>query len=599
MSLQGRRPRWHVLHVVTFLGLFLPLALAACGGDDTTKSAAPTPTATAIPMVNMDLGIPKAALNSPVVGNLPGNTVLHVNVTFKSNEATIDKLDTQKVKQGTPTDVASLANQLGITDQQYQQIKSYFGIQDAKLQLSKLHTNLTIDAKASSLANLLHTTFVYHQYNGRKFFAPSTTLQLPKTIVDHILAIDGLDSFTQAPKPGVSRADFRPLSTSGKHGANDGCTVNGNYLLPQQIASAYGYSSFWKQGYYGRGTTVILPEMAAYNASDVQAYLSCVGYRGKLSVYNVAPAPDPNNGGDGQLEATLDIEMVAGMAPYANIEVYQTDGNSTQLSNGSYRDPMHDVLNQIVENNTNNQSFKVVSISWGGSELDATQYWMNIENNDFQYLTRTEHISVFVASGDCGAYETRQYPGQIAVQFPSSSPYVIGVGGTELSVNADGSRASEVTWSAQPKQSTCDNTWGSGGGVSQFFQQPKWQAAVANAGQNGGREVPDISAVAYNITLYAEGQWEYAYGTSAATPIWASGWSLLNQMLINKTQVYFYGPGTFYEAAASGGNTHPFFDIVQGNNLHYDASAGYDMTSGLGSPNLPELYNVLYPLTKQ
>jgi len=583
---------------VTFLGLLLPLALAACGGDDATKTSAPTPSPTAVQMVNVDLGIPKAALKSPVVGNLPGTTPLHVNVTFKSNEETLNKLDTQKVKTGKQTDVASLANQLGITDQQYQQIKSYFGVQDAKLQLSKLHTNLTIDAKASSIATLLHTTFVYHQYQGRKFFAPSTTLQLPKSVADYVLAIDGLDSFTQAPKPGVSGASFRPLPSAEKHTARAGCMVDGNYLLPQQIASAYGYSAFWKQGYYGRGTTVILPEMAAFNTTDVQTYLSCVGYRGKLNVYNVAPAPDPNNGGDGQFEATLDVEMVAGMAPYADIDVYQTDGNSTQLSNGSYRDPMHDVLNKIVNNNTNNQSFKVVSISWGESEQDATQYWMNTENNDFQYLSRTEHIGVFVASGDCGAYETRQYPGPLAVQFPSSSPYVTGVGGTKLAVNADGSRASEVTWSSSPKQNNCDNSWGSGGGVSQFFTQPKWQTSIASSGQNTGREIPDISATAYYIAVYADGQWEYAYGTSAATPIWASGWSLLNQMLINKTQTYFYGPASFYEAAANSGNLHPFFDVEEGNNLHYSASAGFDMASGLGSPNLPDLYNVLYTLTK-
>src|SRR5690348_3392353 len=162
MSLQRRQSRWHVLQITTFLMLLLPLALAACGGDDTTKSATPTPAPTnaSTQMVNFDLGIPKAALNSPVVGDLPGDTLLKVNVSFKPNEELLNKLDTQKGKTDDQTDAASLANQLGITDQQYAQVKSFFGVQDAKLQLSKLHTNLSIDAKASSLANLLHTKFV-------------------------------------------------------------------------------------------------------------------------------------------------------------------------------------------------------------------------------------------------------------------------------------------------------------------------------------------------------------------------------------------------------------------------------------------------------
>lgn len=606
MSLRGHRSRLYILHAVTFLALLS--LLAACGDDGTTKNAAPTPTPTAVQMVNFDLGIPKAALNSPVVGNLPDSTPLHINVTFKSNEAVLSKLDTQKVKKGNQTDVSTLANQLGITDQQYQQIKSYFGIQDAKLQLSKLHTNLSIDAKAGSIANLLHTKFVYHQYQGRKFFAPSSQLQLPKSIADSIIAIQGLDNYTKSPTPGIHGANFRPLTTTGKHAANANCTAAQNSLLPQEIRSAYGYDSFWKQGNMGSGTTVILPELAAFNTNDVQNYLNCIGYRGKLTVYNVAPAPDPNHdawGGDGQFEATLDIEMVAGMAPYANIEVYQTDGSTTQLPNGSYRDPLHDVFSAIIDNNTKNQDFKVVSISWGQGEGDETQSWMMAENSDLQYMTRTEYMTVFVASGDCGAYEMRQYPGPLSVSFPSSSPYAVGVGGTQLAVGGSGSRASEVVWSDSPKKSTCDNTWGSGGGVSQYFAQPKWQTPIGSGtvigtenGQNiVGREVPDISAVATNIAVYADGQWEYAYGTSAATPIWAAGWCLLNQMLIKKTQLFFYGPSAFYSAAKQGGQ--PFFDIEQGNNLHYSAQPGRDLTSGLGAPNLPGLYNALYPLTKQ
>lgn len=598
MSLQRHQSRWHLLQITAFLMLLLPLALAACGGDDTTKNATPTPAPTnaSTQMVNFDLGIPKAALDSPVVGDLPGDTLLKVNVSFKPNEELLNKLDTQKGKTDDQTDAASYANQLGITDQQYAQIKSFFGVQDAKLQLSKLHTNLSVEAKASSLANLLHTKFVYHQYQNRKFFAPATQLQLPKQVADQVIAINGLDSYKQALKPGIMGSTLQPLTTRQQHAANADCTVNGDQLLPKQIRTAYGYSSFWNQGYYGKGTTIILPELAAFNKNDVQNYLSCVGYRGKLSVVNVAPAPDPNKdlwGGSGIIEATLDIQMVAGMAPDANIVVYQTDGN-TELPDGTYRDPLHDVLRQIVDDNTNNHEFKVVSVSWGGAEKNETQSSSQALNSDLQYLTRVEHMTVFTASGDCGAYSLRKYPGELSVDFPSASPYSVGVGGTQLTVNANGTRASEVVWSESPQQADCDNSWGSGGGISELFAQPKWQTSFGI--DASGRAVPDVSAVATDIAMYIDGQWVIGGGTSAATPIWAAGWSLTNQQLINKTRTYFYGPAAFYAAARNNGT---FFDVRQGDNLHYKAGSGYDMTSGLGTPDLPKLYQALYPLTQE
>ena len=115
------------------LSLLLLLALAACGGGGQQASSTPTPSNQ---LVALDLGIPQKALNSPTAGNLAGTTQMHVLVTFKVNKALLKQLGAkQKNAPDQNNDLTAVANQLGITDQQYQQIKQFFGVQDLSIKL--------------------------------------------------------------------------------------------------------------------------------------------------------------------------------------------------------------------------------------------------------------------------------------------------------------------------------------------------------------------------------------------------------------------------------------------------------------------------------
>lgn len=149
--------------------------LSACGGStNSTQSSTPTSAASgAAQLVTFDLGIPKLALQSPTVGNLPDSTSLHVVVTFKPNDALLNKLGTQTTSSTQTTDGSTLANQLGITDQQYAEIKKFFGIQGVSLQLSKLHTTLALDAPASTFAKLLQTSFCLSSVSRAQVFRSS------------------------------------------------------------------------------------------------------------------------------------------------------------------------------------------------------------------------------------------------------------------------------------------------------------------------------------------------------------------------------------------------------------------------------------------
>ena len=113
------------------------------------------------------------------------------------------------------------------------------------------------------------------------------------------------------------------------------------------------------------------------------------------------------------------------------------------------------------------------------------------------------------------------------------------------------------------------------------------------------RQVPDVSALANNIAIYALGAWQSVGGTSAATPIWAAGFMLVNDALIHHTKgTFFYGPQVFYEVINSANRYRPYNDVRQGNNLFYPSTAGWDFATGWGSPNLVDFYEVLYNAVK-
>jgi kumamolisin len=560
--------------IASWLGLLLLLTpiLASCG--------APTP----LQMTTIDPGIPQAALNSPVVGPLPPNTQMRVGITFKISQSVLDKFDRQKIQPGHKSNLESFANTIGIDDATYQRIKDFFSLKGIELRLSKLHTHLTITASAKIFSTVLQTHFVTHRYNNRTFFAPATPPRLPKFLADSIDAITGLDNYSTPPQIGQIYSSFK--HNSPRYHPSQDCNADSRTLLPKEVAHAYGYDQLWNQGWHGENMTVNLVEIDGFDQNDIKNYLDCINFQGKIHVANIDGAPTQALG-----EATLDIDMVAGMARSVNIVDYQTDGNA----NGDIWTQVNDELQQIINDNTNNASSgSVVSISLGAAEdqIDASDR-VAIEKS-IQILTQVEHMTVFVASGDCGAFTDRVYR-NLSVSFPASDPWSTSVGGTELSVDGSGRRTGEVVWSNGSNPFSCKNRWGSGGGLSRVYSRPNWQDSygVNNQYSSGSREIPDISAAAFDLAVYFNGQWGAVGGTSAASPIWAAGLSLVNEGLIKQLGKYAYSPRMFYLAADKNNSMHPYYDVTRGNNLYYPATPGWDYPTGLGTPNLADFYQII------
>ena len=558
--------------VACFIGLLLCVPLLA--GCNT-----PTP----LQFVPIDLGIPSQALNSPVIGPLPGATKLHVRVTFKVSQNVMNKLSSD-IHPHQRSRLENLANQIGISDATYQQIKSFFNLQGIVLNLSKLHTNLSIDAKASTFARLFQTHFVVHRYNGRKFFAPATPPKLPRFLADSMAAVTGLDDYSSAPQHALTLSPGHPRSarTPGQD-----CYPLQDTLLPKEVAHAYGFDTLWNHGWHGEHMTVNLVEIDGFYQDDIQNYFDCINFQGNLNVVSVDAAPTQALG-----ETALDIEMVAGLARSVNIVDYQTDGNA----DGDIWSQVNDELQQIINDNTGNANAgDVVSLSLGSAEGDITGNDRTAIDQSLRLLTQVEHMRVFVASGDCGAFTDGIYR-SLSVSFPASDPWATSVGGTILQVNGGSNRANEVVWSDASNLSRCKNQWGSGGGNSQDFTRPGWQDAsgVNNQYSNGNhRQLPDVSAAAYALAVYFDGQWGAVGGTSAAAPIWAAGMALVNQGLVQQIGKFTASPQLFYIVNQGWPGMHPYYDVTRGNNLYYPATPGWDYASGLGTPNLWDFFYAL------
>ncbi len=319
----------------------------------------------------------------------------------------------------------------------------------------------------------------------------------------------------------------------------------------------------------GAGQTIGLLEFGGgYSPSDLTRYFAgagvaeptvvAVGLDGAAN----APTGDPN-GPDAEVE--LDIEIAGTLAPGATIVVYFAPNTEQGFA---------DALTGAVHDSTHRPEF--VSVSWGGPEESwSTSARAALE--DAAQDGASQGVTVLAASGDQGASDGEP-AGTLAVDFPASSPYVVGCGGTRLELSGT-TIVSEVVWN-----DLAENEGASGGGVSELFPRPTYQRSanvpLAPDGDSG-RGVPDVAADADPETGYAvfvDGAPAVIGGTSAAAPLWAA---LLARCAQGLGQALGFVNPPLYAAALAAA----FRGITHGSNGGYSAGPGWNPCTGLGSPH--------------
>jgi kumamolisin len=326
---------------------------------------------------------------------------------------------------------------------------------------------------------------------------------------------------------------------------------------------------------------------AGYKATDLAAYFKQAGIR-EPSITSVSVDGGANKPGhsDADGEVVLDIEVAGAVAPGAKIAVYF----APNTTNGFI-----DAVKAAAHDTTRKPS--VISISWGGPEdPDSAQQFLDGLNEAIRDATAMG-VTVCIASGDSGSADMAQnWDGRPHADFPASSPFALGCGGTKLAA-ANRSVEDEVVWNEGPQGGA------GGGGVSIYFSQPPYQsgAEVPQSPANAtGRGVPDVAGDAdpesgYQILL--NGKMTIIGGTSAVAPLMAGLLALINEATTKKfgKTVGLINPLIYAANAKSA-----FRDITQGNNdlygtLHglYEAAVGWDPCSGLGVPIGTNLLQVL------
>ena len=340
-------------------------------------------------------------------------------------------------------------------------------------------------------------------------------------------------------------------------------------LTAPQVASLYNFPA----GTDGTGQTIAIIELGGgYTQSDLDMYFSGLGLA-TPSVTAVGVDGGSNSPGqpsDGEVE--LDIQVAGAVAPKAAQLVYFA-ANTDQGFINAIAQAVHTTPPPIV-----------VSISWGQSEDQWSEQSRNSMDSVFADAAALG-VTVTVAAGDNGSSDDPNSTSGVHVDFPASSPHVLACGGTQLIGNlSTNTITSEVVWNE-----LANNEGAGGGGVSDVFPLPSWQASVGvptiAGGTSTGRGVPDVAGNADPVTGYlvvVDGKQQPIGGTSAVAPLWAGLIARLAQATGKKfglLQPLIYG-GVTAGAAAQG-----FNDITQGNNGAYSAGPGWDATTGLGSPN--------------
>jgi kumamolisin len=340
-------------------------------------------------------------------------------------------------------------------------------------------------------------------------------------------------------------------------------------LTAPQVASLYNFPA----GTDGTGQTIAIIELGGgYTQSDLDMYFSGLGLA-TPSVTAVGVDGGSNSPGqpsDGEVE--LDIQVAGAVAPKAAQLVYFA-ANTDQGFINAIAQAVHTTPPPIV-----------VSISWGQSEDQWSEQSRNSMDSVFADAAALG-VTVTVAAGDNGSSDDPNSTSGVHVDFPASSPHVLACGGTQLIGNlSTNTITSEVVWNE-----LANNEGAGGGGVSDVFPLPSWQANVGvptiAGGTSTGRGVPDVAGNADPVTGYlvvVDGKQQPIGGTSAVAPLWAGLIARLAQATGKKfglLQPLIYGGVT------AGGAAQGFNDITQGNNGAYSAGPGWDATTGLGSPN--------------
>lgn len=352
-------------------------------------------------------------------------------------------------------------------------------------------------------------------------------------------------------------------------------------LKPQDLLRAYNATPLAEAGYRGQGQTIVIFAFDGYDQSDLDMFADT----SRLPRFT----PEVVDGPLGPIhgETTMDLEVVHSIAPDARLVVVNA---RPTVEHGGGFERVGRMFDDAAERYPN--SVWSLSIGWG-CEAMVTKADLAPLRTALAAAHR-RGISVFDASGDSGGLECKggsnwsapPGPHDIGVDAVASLPEMTSVGGTTLSTDLQGRWLQEWGWVDSPMSQ------GSSGGVSNHFERPDYQQWLTIERGSGKRLVPDVAAVADSSTgvqVVIDQNLKVGGGTSQAAPIWAGMTALMNQYLVAHGGRPVGDINPLLYRIAQGSRLPGFQDITAGGNAVDRSSSGYDLITGLGSPNVDNL----------
>ncbi|MCF6385678.1 S53 family peptidase [Mycobacterium sp. MBM] len=410
-------------------------------------------------------------------------------------------------------------------------------------------------------------------YRGRKgqlFYASPHQPSVPEQLRNEVSEIGRILSYTPHH---MSRPDHIRLD------------VPDQGLAPDALLNTYNADDLARDGFTGRGVTIVIFAFDGFRQSDLDMFTRTFG------LPQFTPEIVGGSPGEPRGELSMDLQVAHAIAPDARKIV--VNARPTVEGGGGYRK-----IGEMLEETDRRFPGAVwsFSIGWGCDKLITAADLAPVRS---ALRTAQSHgTTAYNASGDLAGMECRggqdwsSPPSEqdIGLDSIASLPEMTSVGGTTLSTDADGSWVSEQTWFDVPLSQ------GTGGGVSALFDMPPWQRAAASAiapeRHNGKRMTPDIAAVADPFTgvkIVLNDQIVVGGGTSQSAPIWAGLTAVMNQYLLENGDALIGDINPLLYRIAQGAPRPAFRDVTLGGNAVDNAGPGYDLVTGLGTPDIDNL----------
>jgi subtilase family serine protease len=578
---------------------------------------------------------PPMARQANDAGQVPAGTKLSgISIVFSrtaSQEAKLQALLAAQQNLSSPLyhkwlTPEEFANQFGVADSDISKVESWleqggFAIDG----VSRSKNRVTFSGTAGQVAAAFDTELHHYTVNGQVHYAPSKDVSVPAALSSVVLSVSNLSSFR--PRPQLRFRSNFTSSQSGNH-----------YLTPKDVDTIYDINQVYNDGYTGTGQSIAVVGQSEVYLSDVENFQNAAGIAVKDPTLVLVPdSGSPAVSSGDEAESDIDMEYSGGIGTGATIYLVFVGDNS----NYSVWDSINYAVDTLIA--------PIISISYGDCETDLGSSDYATLNGVFEQAA-AQGQSVIAAAGDAGSTAcygdtnlTTSQQEALAVNFPASSQYVTGMGGTEFPAadvaasnttyweSANGSDVISSALSYIPEQvwnddSSSDGLSSGGGGVSTLTSRPSWQRGVPGIPSGSYRLVPDISldaspnnagflycssdSIATGITGscsngFRDSNDQYltvAGGTSFDAPIFAGMIAIINQKLnstgqgvVNSTLYTLAADATTYASAfhdiSSGGNqcTAGSSYCSAAGESEYPATTGYDEASGLGSLDFSNL----------